>query len=110
MEKVYSNKIWIPFVDFIEKKFGGELADRLLAEVGTDRLALSDKNGFQTLEFGERLVETAIRMTGQQDISYQSGRNLADGLGPVAGFAIGVTSPTMAMKLMGQVESKMALK
>ena len=110
MEKIYSNKIWMTFLVFIEKHYGKDLADKVLLEVGTDRLALVDSGGFQPDEFGKRLVETAIKLTGNKDISYLAGRAISESLGKVGGFVLGLTSPSLCMKLMGQIEGKVALK
>jgi signal transduction histidine kinase len=110
MEKIYSNRIWISFLHFMEKQFGKPMADRILAQTGVDRLALSDPGGFQTKEFGEDLIRAAVSLTGHRDISYQAGRAVADSLGKVGGFIIGLTSPALCMRLMNQVESRMALK
>ena len=34
MEKIYSNRIWISFLHFMEKRFGKETADKVLAAAG----------------------------------------------------------------------------
>ncbi|MDB5048088.1 MAG: Sensory histidine kinase [Fibrobacteres bacterium] len=109
MEKIYSNKIWMSFIHFMENRYGKNLTDVVLQEVGADRLALADTNGFQPNDFGVRLIESAIKHTGNPEISYLSGKSLADSLGKVGGFVIGLTSPSLIMKLMGQIEGKMAL-
>jgi signal transduction histidine kinase len=110
MEKIYSNRIWISFLHFMDRRYGRETSDRVLEAVGVDRLALSDPSGFQTQEFGQRFIDATTAITGQSDISYQSGRAFADSLGKVGGMVIGLTSPEMAMRLSGKIESKIALK
>jgi signal transduction histidine kinase len=110
MEKIYSNKLFTSTIDFLEKGFGKDVANRVLEETGVDRLALEDGSGFQSAEFVTRLSEVAIRITGKEDFPYQMGRSLADSLGIVGGTLIGLTSPGMVMKLMAQIEGRMALK
>ncbi|MDB5106311.1 MAG: Sensory histidine kinase [Fibrobacteres bacterium] len=110
MEKIYSNKIWMSMIHFIEKHFGKDVANRVLSESNIDRLALEDANGFQTMDFAMKITENAIRITGKEDLSYLAGRALSESLGVVGGTVIGLTSPALAMKLMGQIEGKMATK
>lgn len=110
MEKIYSNRIWIPFIQFLEKRFGVAKTDQILAAAGADRMSLSDPNGFQTLDFGKRLVETAESQTGETDIAYKSGREFADSLGTFGGLVVGATSPELCMRLLGMSESRIARK
>jgi hypothetical protein len=109
-EKVYSNKIWLSMIQFIEREHGKDLADRVLAEAGLDRLELEDTSGFQPTETGIRLTETAIRLTGKPDLAYLAGRAVADSLGAIGGMILGLTSPGLAMRMISQIESKVALK
>lgn len=110
MEKIYSNRIWISFLSFLDRKFGRETSDRILESIGEDRLTISDPSGFQTAEFGQRFTDAAVAVTGQKDIAYQSGRSFAESLGKVGGMIIGLTSPDMAMRLSGKIEGRIALK
>jgi signal transduction histidine kinase len=97
-------------VQFIERNFGKEAADRVLAETHIDRLALEDTSGFQSFDFAVKLTENAIRITGKDKLSYLAGRALPESLGVIGASIVGLTSPTMAMKLIGSIEGKMALK
>ena len=110
MEKIYSNKIWLSMLHFIEKHFGKDAANRVLEETGIDRLALEDASGFQTDEFGLKMTEAAMRITGKEDLSYLAGRSMPESLGVIGGSIVGLTSPNLVMKLLGQIEGKMALK
>jgi C4-dicarboxylate-specific signal transduction histidine kinase len=110
MEKIYSNKLFLSMIQFIEKDFGKAIADQVLDATGAERLTLEDSSGFQSSDFAISLTENAIRITGKEDLPYLGGRSLADSLGVVGGTLIGLTSPGMVMKLMAQIEGKMALK
>ena len=39
MEKIYSNKIWVTFLAYLDKHHSREVTDRVFAEAGSDRLA-----------------------------------------------------------------------
>jgi signal transduction histidine kinase len=110
MEKVYSNRIWITYLIYIEKHHGKHVLDAILAEAGTDRLELSDSGGFQSKEFSNRISLAAIKHTGIEDISYRVGRSFIESVGRVGGTMLGLTSPYLCMKLLAQVEGRLALK
>ncbi len=110
MDKIYSNKIWFSFLQYLDKRYGKDLTEKVLASIGAERLVVVDTGGFQTLEFGTKLVETAIKLTGNSEISYQAGKAIVDSLGKVGGLLLGLTSPALCMKLLNQIEGKVALK
>ncbi|MEO6095511.1 MAG: ATP-binding protein [Fibrobacteria bacterium] len=110
MEKVYSNKLVVPYLKLLEQRVGAAESEKLLDAAGLDRHKLSDQTGYSTLEENDKLVELAVRVTGENDIGYVMGRNLPKSLGTMAGFILGITSPAFLMKSFGDVEKKLALK
>jgi hypothetical protein len=109
MEKVYSNKIWQSMVEFIDQKYGRAITDEILEVAQQDRLKIAD-SGFQTAEANRNLVQIAIDKTGDRNIPYLAGRNLANSIGVVGSFIVGVTSPAFLMRSIGQIEGRLALK
>jgi signal transduction histidine kinase len=109
MEKIYSNKFWQSVVQFIDQKYGRAMSDGILETLQQDRLRIADA-GYQTAESSVNFLQVAIDKTGERNIPYLTGRNMANSLGLVGGFIIGVTSPAFLMRGMGQVEGRLALK
>lgn len=109
MEKVYSNKLWQSVVEFIDRKYGRAKSDEILESLQQDRLKVADA-GYQTAEASRNLFQAAIDKTGERNLPYLAGRNLANSLGTVGGFIVGVTSPAFLMRSIGQVEGRLALK
>lgn len=109
MEKVYSNKLFQSVVQFIDQKYGRAKTDEILETIQLDRLKIADA-GFQADEISTNLFQAAIDRTGDVNIPYLAGRNLANSLGAVGGFIAGITSPDFLMRSIGQVEGRLALK
>ncbi|MDQ3002546.1 MAG: ATP-binding protein [Fibrobacterota bacterium] len=94
----------------LDQRLGIAESEKLLEQAGLDRHRLMDQSGFSNIEENDRLVELAVRVTGEQDIGYVTGRNLPNSVGKVGGFIAGITSPAFMMKTFGDVEQKLALK
>lgn len=110
MDKVYSNKLILSYLKLLEQRVGAGESEKLLEQAGLDRHKLLDQTGYSDIDENDRLVELAVRVTGEQDIGYIMGRNLPNSVGKVGGFIAGITSPSFLMKAFGDVEQKMALK
>lgn len=109
-DAVYSNRLAVTHLVFLDEKVGREATDALLARVGTDRLKLTDVNGFMSQEQNHALCLEAMRATGEPDLLYITGRQYPKNVGRLLGFIAGVTSPQFLMKSFGQVEERLALK
>lgn len=109
-DKVYSHKLMIAWIQLLDGKVGKAETDRILERLGLDRLKLMDQSGYMNADDNDALVREAIRVTGEQDIGYVTGRNFPNSLDRVSGFLIGVTSPAFLMKTFGKIEEKLALK
>lgn len=109
LEKIYSNKIWLTYLVFLDKHYGKSLTDKILLESGTDRIALVESGGFKSAEFSETFSENAIKYTGNKHIAYLVGRSCMDSLGKVEGMVLGLTSPSVFMKLLAKIEGQVAL-
>jgi signal transduction histidine kinase len=110
MDKVYSNKLIQSYLKLLEQRAGPAESEKLLEQAGLDRHKLLDQSGFSDIDENDRLVDLAIRVTGERDIGYVTGRNLPNSVGKVGGFIAGITSPSFMMKTFGDVEQKLALK
>lgn len=110
MEKIYSNRILQSYIQFLDKKFGTAVTNRILDRASIDRLRIADANGRFTLEEGAVLEDAIIDITGERDTPYLAGRNFPQSLGVVGGFIIGITSPAFFMHQLSVIESKLALK
>jgi C4-dicarboxylate-specific signal transduction histidine kinase len=109
-EPVYSNKLMISYLKQLDEKTGTEEADRILESIGLDRHRLMDQTGFVTFEENDALFQVVIKATGEPDLGYVTGRNLPKSIGSIGGFIVGLTSPDFAMKTLGEIEAKLALK
>ncbi len=110
MEKVYSNKLILSYLKLLEDRLGVTESEKQLEAIGLDRVKLLDQSGFSDLDENDRLVELVSKVTGEKDIGYVTGRNLPKSIGTMAGFVVGITSPSFLMKTFGDVEKKLALK
>jgi hypothetical protein len=109
-DAVYSNRLMGTHLVFLDERLGRAATDALLARVGTDRLKLSDLNGFMSQEQNDALCTEAMKATGEPDLLYIVGREYPKNVGRLLGFVAGVTSPQFLMKSFGQVEERLALK
>jgi signal transduction histidine kinase len=109
-EKIYSNKIWRTYLVYLDKHYGKETTEKILLEVGMDRLALVDTGSFQSGDFSDNFSLACIKYTGEKEITYLVGRAVMESLGKVGSMILGLTSPALCMKLMRQIENKVALK
>jgi signal transduction histidine kinase len=109
-DAVYSNRIMGTYLGLLDKRLGSEGTDALLARAGTDRIKLSDMNGFTSQAENDAFMFEAIKATGEPDLAYIAGREYPQHVGPLVGFIAGVTSPQFFMKSFGQIEEKLALK
>jgi signal transduction histidine kinase len=109
-DAVYSNRIMGTYLVFLDERLGREGTDALLARSGTDRIKLSDLNGFVTQAENDAFMFEAIKATGEPDLAYIAGREFPKHMGRLVGFIAGVTSPQFLMKSFGQIEEKLALK
>src|SRR3954470_10979635 len=107
---VYSNRLMATYMALLDQRLGREATDALLQRSGTDRIKLSDMNGFTSLAENEAFMLEAIRATGEPDLAYVAGREYPKLVGRLLGFIAGVTSPQFLMKSFGQIEERLALK
>jgi signal transduction histidine kinase len=107
---VYSNRLMGTHLAFLDERLGRGATDALLERVGTDRLKLSDLNGFMSQAQNDVFIAEAIKATGEPDFLYIVGRAYPKHVGRMLGFIAGVTSPQFLMKSFGQVEERLALK
>ena len=73
-DAVYSNRIMGTYLAFLDQRLGREGTDALLKRVGTDRIKLSDLNGFATQAENDAFMFEAIQATGEPDMAYIAGR------------------------------------
>jgi signal transduction histidine kinase len=109
-DAVYSNRLMGTYLAFLDQRLGREGTDALLQRVGTDRIKLSDINGFQSQAENDAFMFEVIKVTGEPDVAYIAGREYPKHVGRLLGFIAGVTSPQFLMKSFGQVEERLALK
>lgn len=109
-DKVYSNKLIIGYIQKIDECVSASETDRILESIGLDRHRLMDQTGFVTLEENDAIFQAAMKATGIQDLGYVTGRNIHNSVGRLGGFLVGLTSPAFAMKTLGDIEGKVALK
>jgi C4-dicarboxylate-specific signal transduction histidine kinase len=109
-EVVYSNKLMISYLKLLDEKVGSQEADRILDSIRLDRHRIMDQTGFVTIEDNEALFQAVAKATGEPDLGYVTGRNLPRSIGSIGGFIVGLTSPDFAMKTLGEIEAKLALK
>jgi hypothetical protein len=109
-DKVYSNRLNQGLIDFLDARFGKPMTDEVLSRINLDRLTVSDPSGFATAEVTHALTMAAMEVTGEKRITYLIARDLPKSLGMVGGFILGITSPQIFMKTLGQIEGRMALK
>lgn len=109
-EPIYSNKLHLSYLQFLERQFGKETLQQVLGEVGVDELTFADLNGYQPAAMGINLRAAAKKFTGRDDIAYLSGRSIKENIGSVVGFLVGITSPDLVIKNLAKLESRMALK
>lgn len=109
-DKVFSNKLFVGYIEFMDKKLGKVMTDQVPARINLDRLTLSDLNAYTSDEVSHAITMAAIELTGEKKLSYLVGRNLPNSIGRVAGFIAGVTSPAFFMKGAGEIEGRLALK
>ncbi len=110
MEKIYSNKIWVSFLRYIEKNHGKNTVRDILNELSVDEVELSDPAGFQTDEWAIRFAEVAMKYTNDSQLAYHCGLNFSDSLGIIGSMAIGYTSPEVVMDQVVKIETQIALK
>ncbi len=108
-DMVYSNRIMLSYLKMLDEKVGKHETDKILERIGLDRIRLMDQSGFTSQEENHALTLECMRVTGDSDIGYSTGRNFVNSLG-ISGFIIGVTSPTFLMHSFGKIEEKLALK
>ena len=109
-DAVYSNRIMGTYLAFLDQRLGRQGTDALLKRAGTDRIKLSDLNGFATQAENDAFMFEAIRATGEPDMAYIAGREYPKHMGRLVGFIAGVTSPQFFMRSFGQIEERLALK
>ncbi|MEP7051332.1 MAG: GAF domain-containing sensor histidine kinase [Pseudomonadota bacterium] len=109
-DAVYSNRIMATYLAFLDQRLGCDGTDALLARVGTDRIKLSDINGFMTQTDNDALMYEMMKVTGEPDVAYIAGREYPKHVGRMLGFIAGVTSPQFLMKSFGQIEERLARK
>gem|GEM_PF-2102205 len=109
-EKVYSNRLFIAYLQKMDEAVGKAETDKILESIKLDRHKLMDQAGFVTTRENDDLVEAAIKVTGEQDLPYITGRNLPNSVGPLTAFILGGTSPSFFVKAMGGIEERLALK
>jgi signal transduction histidine kinase len=109
-DPVYSNRLMGTYLTLLDERLGREGTDALLERSGTDRIRLSDINGFASQAENDAFMFEAIRATGEPDLAYIAGREYPKHVGRLLGFIAGVTSPQFLMKSFGQVEERLALK
>jgi signal transduction histidine kinase len=109
-DAVYSNRLMGTYLTFLDQRLGREETDALLQRVGTDRIKLSDINGFQSQAENDAFMFEVMKVTGDPDVAYIAGREYPKHVGRLLGFIAGVTSPQFLMKSFGQVEERLALK
>ncbi|MEO8215149.1 MAG: hypothetical protein ABI560_18260, partial [Myxococcales bacterium] len=109
-EPVYSNRLMGTYLIFLDQRLGREETDALLNRVGTDRIKLSDLNGFASQAENEAFMFEAMKATGEPDIAYIAGREYPKHVGRLMGFIAGVTSPQFFMRSFGQIEERLSLK
>src|SRR5215216_760322 len=97
-DAVYSNRLMGTYLVFLDGRLGREGTDALLARSGTDRIKLSDLNGFTTQAENDAFMFEAIKATGEPDLAYIAGREYPRHVGRLVGFVAGVTSPQFFMK------------
>ena len=110
MEKIFSHRLLKGYIDFLDARFGTATTDEVLSRIGLDRTTLSDQNGFATEAVSHSLTMASTELTGEKNLSYLVGKNIANSVGILGGFVVGVTSPAMFMKTMGAIEGRLALK
>ncbi len=110
MDKVYSNRLILGYLKLMDKKAGSAATNHILEEIGLDRLKMSDSSGFHSKEDSDALTQAAIKLTGEPDLSYLTGRDFPNSMGILSGFILGATSPSFLMRTFGEFESKLALK
>jgi signal transduction histidine kinase len=109
-DAVYSHRLMGTYLVFLDERLGLGATDALLERVGTDRLKLSDLNGFMTQAQNDAFIFEVIKATGEPDFTYIAGRQYPKNVGRLLGFVAGVTSPQFLMKSFGQIEERVALK
>jgi signal transduction histidine kinase len=109
-DAVYSHRLMGTHLVFLDERLGAAATDALLERVGTDRLKLSDLNGFMSQAQNDRFISEAIQATGEPDFLYIVGRAYPKHVGRLVGFVAGVTSPQFLMRSFGQIEERLALK
>ena len=57
---VYSNRLMATYLVFLDERLGREGTDAVLARSGTDRIKLSDANGFTTQADNDAFMFEAI--------------------------------------------------
>lgn len=107
-ERIYSNTLIMPYIQYADKKAGVEVTDRALEKLGVDRVRLSDQTGYHTSEETVAISKAMMEISGEPDLAYLMGRDLPNSLGIVSGFVIGLTSPSICMRTLGQIEGKLA--
>src|SRR3982751_4030433 len=109
-DAVYSNRIMGTYLAFLDQRLGRQGTDALLKRAGTDRIKLSDLNGFTTQAENDAFMFEAIQATREPDMAYIAGREYPKHMGRLAGFIAGVTSPQFFMRSFGLIEERLALK
>jgi signal transduction histidine kinase len=109
-DKVYSNKLIIGYIKQLDECVTASETDRILESIGLDRHRIMDQTGFVNLEENDAVFQAVAKATGIQDLGYVTGRNIANSIGRLGGFLVGLTSPAFAMKSLGEIEGRLALK
>ena len=72
-----SKRIVQPVLRYLDGEYGRQVTDKILAEIGYDRVYFDDPDGFMPQDTTQEMFEAAAKHTGDEEFPYHLGRNTA---------------------------------
>jgi len=103
-----SKRIVRPVIRYLDGAYGPKTTEKILADIGYDRLYFDDLDGFMPQKITERLKNAAIKHTGDPEFSYHMGRNLVKYANKMEIlFTATFASPVILFQNLGKLEQRL---
>ena len=107
---LYNSRVTKIYIQYLQKFYPEINVDSILNELGIAKYEIEDPAHWFTQEQQDRLHDTLVECTGNQNIARDAGRyaTSSEGLGATKQYALGLMSPTAAYLLIEKIYALMS--
>ena len=103
-----SKRIVQPVLRYLDGEYGHQVTDKILAEIGYDRVYFDDPDGFMPQDTTQEMFEAAAKHTGDEEFPYHLGRNTVKyGNKAELLFASIFASPALVFQNINKIEGRL---